>query len=126
MKKKLTVLLVAAAFLLAGCRKADRISYNISREADDMNIVRKVTVVNAIQGEILYQMQGKMSINDDGNQLEVIAEDEDGSYKKHIVGLSDNVTYVVEDITGKDVSDTKFTIVFNPDMIIPIDAKLAE
>ena len=67
-----------------------------------------------------------MSIHDDGNQLEVIAEDEDGSYKKHIVGLSDNVTYVVEDITGKDVSDTKFTIVFNPDMIIPIDAKLAE
>lgn len=46
--------------------------------------------------------------------------------KKHIVGLSDNVTYVVEDITGKNVSDTKFTIVFNPDMIIPIDAKLAE
>ena len=126
MKKKLTVLLVAASFLLAGCRKADRISYNISREADDMNIVRKVTVVNAIQGEILYQMQGKMSINDDGNQLEVIAEDEDGSYKKHIVGLSDNVTYVVEDITGKDVSDTKFTIVFNPDMMSPIDAKLAE
>lgn len=59
----------------------NQMNQTISREADNMNIVRKVTVVNAIQGEILYQMQGKMSIHDDGNQLEVIAEDENGSYK---------------------------------------------
>lgn len=114
--------------LLSACSKADRISYNVSREADDMNIVRKVTVINAIQGEILYQMTGKMSIRADSSdqQLEIVAEAEDGGYKKHFIGLSDNVTYIVEDITGADVSDTKYRLIFNPDMVIPVEVKQAE
>lgn len=125
--KKLLVCMLGATLLLGACSKADRISYNVSREADDINIVRKITVINAIKGEVLYQVTGKMSItaDTDDNQLEIIAEDDKGGYKKHFIGLSDNVTYIVEDITGKDVSDTKYTLIFNPDMVIPIDAKLA-
>lgn len=125
--KKLLVCMLGSTLLLGACSKADRISYNVSREADDINIVRKITVINAIKGEVLYQVTGKMSItaDTDDNQLEIIAEDNKGGYKKHFIGLSDNVTYIVEDITGKDVSDTKYTLIFNPDMVIPIDAKLA-
>lgn len=127
-KSKLVVILASVSILLSACSKADRISYNVSREADDMNIVRKVTVINAIQGEILYQMTGRMSIHADSSdqQLEIVAEAENGGYEKHFIGLSDNVTYIVEDITGADVSDTKYQLIFNPKMIIPVDVKQAE
>ena len=68
-------------------------------------------------------MTGKMSITADtgDNQLEVIVEDENGNYKKHFIGLSDNVTYVVEDITSKDVEKYKYTLNFNPNMWIPVE-----
>lgn len=130
MKKKIIVLMTALVMLLAftGCRQADRVSYNLSKEADSFNEVRQLTVMNCIQGDVLFQMTGKMSIEADvgetgDNQLEVIVEDENGEYKKHFVGLSDNVTYVVEDITTGDVSKYKYTLNFNPNMWIPVNVK---
>lgn len=70
-------------------------------------------------------MTGKMSIEADvsDNQLEIIVEDENGDYKKHFIGLSDNVTYVVEDITAGDVSNYKYTLNFNPEMWIPVEVE---
>lgn len=119
--------LILSVLVLVACREADRVSHNLSKEADNFNIVRKITVINAIQGEILYQMTGKMSIHHsaEDQQLEIIAQDDNGGYKKHFIGLSDNVTYVVEDITGADVSNTKYTITFNPDMVIPLEVQPA-
>lgn len=110
----------------AGCdTQADRVSYNLSKEADNFNDIRQVTVINCIEGDILFQMTGKMSITADtsDNQLEIIVEDENGEYKKHFIGLSNNVTYVVEDITSEDVSNYKYTLNFNPDMWIPFNAE---
>ena len=93
----MTVLVVT----LSGCREAEKVSYNISLEADNFNTIRQITVINCIKGDVLFQMTGKMSIKADtqDNQLEVTVEDEYGRYRKHFIGLSDNVTYVVEDIT---------------------------
>ena len=116
----------AAALLvccvLAGCTEAQRASYNLSQEADNFNDIRQITVINCIQGDVLFQMTGKMSITADvsDNQLEVIVEDENGEYKKHFIGLSDNVTYVVEDITAENVSEYHYTLNFNPKMWIPV------
>ena len=53
------------------------------------------------------------------NQLEIVVEDENGEYKKHFIGLSDNVTYVVEDVTSGDVNQYKYTLNFNPKMWLP-------
>ena len=111
---------------LTGCREATRASYNVSKQADNFNIVRQVTVIDCINGDIMIQMTGKMSVYADteDNQLEVIVED-GGTYTKHIIGLSDNVTYVVEDLNlGKnDVSKYHYTINFNPKMWVPVDAE---
>ena len=98
-------------------------SYNLSQQADNFNDVRQVTVINCLQGDVLFQMTGKMSITADiaDNQLEIVVEDENGEYKKHFIGLSDNVTYVVEDITAGDVSRYKYTLNFNPKMWIPAE-----
>lgn len=125
--KKIIIIstILVTVVLLAGCSQADRVSSNLSKEADSFNNIRQITVVNCLQGDIIFQMTGKMSINADtvDNQLEVVVEDEAGGYKKHFIGLSDNVTYVVEDITSKDVSKYKYTLNFNPKMWNPVDIK---
>lgn len=124
MKKILSSLLLFLSIAaLTGCTEADRVSQNLSQEADNFNVVREITVINCLQGDTLFQMSGKMSIKADvsDNQLEVIVED-NGRYVKHFIGLSDNVTYVVEDLNlGKnDVSKYKYTLNYNPKMWLPI------
>lgn len=130
MKKKLIafVTVVAAAVLMVSCSKADRVSHNLSREADEMNITRKVTVINGITNQTIFQATGQMSIEyvEERKQLNIIALDDEGNYKKHIIGISDNVSYVVEDVTGMKGIDTKYRMYFNPNMILPVDVKLAE
>lgn len=123
MKKALTIPAVAlAVMLLTRCStEADRVSYNLSQQADNFNDVRQITVINCLQGDVLFQMTGKMSITADpgDNQLEIVVEDENGEYKKHFIGLSDNVTYVVEDVTTGNVNQYKYTLNFNPKMWLP-------
>lgn len=130
MKKKILTTLLAVGLMttmLTGCQtEAQRVSYNLSQEADNFNIVRQLTVINCIEGDVLFQMTGRMSITADtaDNQLEIIVED-DGTYVKHFVGLSDNVTYVVEDLNLGDnaVSKYKYTLNFNPKMWIPVNVE---
>ena len=120
----LTAVMISAVLFLTACQtEAQKVSYNLSLEADNFNDIRQITVINCLQGDVLFQMTGKMSITADvnDNQLEVVVEDENGEYKKHFIGLSDNVTYVVEDITSDDVSKYRYTLNFNPNMWIPIE-----
>lgn len=125
MKKKIIaiVILVVLVGMIAGCTEAERVSKNLSQEADNFNVVRQLTVMNCIQGDVLFQMTGKMSITADNvdHQLEVIVEDENGNYQKHFIGLSDNVTYVVEQKDFKDVDRYKYSLNYNPKMWIPVE-----
>lgn len=131
MRKNYIALILAIALMtiaLTGCTEAERASYNLSQQADNFNVVRQLTVINCIGGDVLFQMTGKLSITADtaDNQLEIIVEDEDGSYKKHFVGLSDNVTYTVEDLGINNVSKYKYTLNFNPKMWIPVEAGIID
>lgn len=127
--KKVKTLLVLTVILamafIAGCTQAERVSTNLSKEADNFNVVRQLTVIDCITGDVVFQMTGKMSIQPDPseNQLEVIVEDEKGYYQKHFIGLSDNVTYVVEQKQYKNVSNYQYTLNYNPKMWLPVDVK---
>lgn len=131
MKKRIVGIIALAVLtvgVLAGCdTQASRVEYNLTQEADNFNIVRQLTVINCLQGDVLFQMTGKMSITADveDNQLEIIVENEDGNYTKHFVGLSDNVTYTIEDLNlGKnDVEKYKYTLNFNPNMWLPYEVE---
>lgn len=88
MKNGIVVALLMMAWLivmsLTGCStEADRVSYNLSQQADNFNDIRQVTVINCLQGDVLFQMTGKMSITADteDNQLEIVVEDENGEIK---------------------------------------------
>ena len=129
LKKRIVCVIAMAALavgMLAGCEsEASKVEYNLTQEADNFNIVRQLTVINCLQGDVLFQMTGKMSITADidDNQLEIIVENDDGNYTKHFVGLSDNVTYTIEDLNlGKnDVEKYKYTLNFNPNMWLPYE-----
>ena len=127
MKKKIIVLIMSASILLslAGCTEADRVSANLSQEADNFNVLRQVTVINCIANDVVFQMTGKLSIKADTeeNQLEIVVENDDGTYSKDIIGLSDNVTYVLEDLDTNYVEKYRFTINYNPKMWIPVEFK---
>lgn len=130
MKKKIIAICMIGAIVLgiSGCgTESQRVSYNLSQEADNFNVVRELTVIDCITGDTLFQMSGKMSITADtsDNQLEIIVENDDESYVKHFVGLSDNVTYVVEDLNlgANEVDQYKYTLNFNPKMWIPVEVE---
>lgn len=117
------IVMLALIFILSGCSQAERVSYNLSQEADNFNVVRKVTVINGFTNDIMFQMTGKLSIETDVDeeQLEITVEMEEGQYRKHFVNLGDNATVVTEDLGGADVSNYKYTLNFNPRMWIPFD-----
>lgn len=129
---KLVALLTAlltALLLCVGCyNEANRVRSNLAKEADAFNCVRRVTVVDCITSEVLFQCEGKISITADtaDHQLEILIEEEGGTYKKAIIGLSDNVTYLVEDIYSSYVNPYQYTIMWNPKMVLPFDAKLSD
>lgn len=120
--KKLLLLALPITFLLAACeeRQSDVVSYNLSKEADNFNIVRRLNVINAIQGDILFSMEGRLSIEEDGRQLEITVQEGEDKFKKHFVGLSDNVTYVIEDVTGTETDPYNYIINYNPKMWVPV------
>ena len=132
-KKKVTLvaLLLCLALAFVGCgTEAQRVSYNLSQEADNFNVVRELTVIDCITGDVLFQMSGRMSITADtaDNQLEIIVENDDDSYVKHFIGLSDNVTYVVEDLNlgENEVSQYQYTLNFNPEMWLPVEIETVD
>lgn len=113
-------LALASAIALAACdRDADIASRNISKAADMFEIDRRVVFYNGITGEYMLTIEGRCSINDQVRQLEVTCKDAPNSYKKHFLGLSDNVTYVAEQIGVADVSVYHHRVVFKPQAIIP-------
>ena len=91
MKNKIIALAAFAMLLLTGCNEAERVRLNLSQEADNFNCLRRITVIDCITGDTLFQMEGRSSIVADNtdNQLEIITEYEKGQYSKQIIGLSD-------------------------------------
>lgn len=98
---------------------ADVVSENLSVAADNFEIVRRIVFYNGITEQYILEITGRCSIVDEGNQLEVVCKLGDDQYKKHFLGLSDNVTYVAEQVEAADVSEDYYRVVFKPSTIIP-------
>lgn len=107
MKRKVVVitLIMCAMLLLAGCTEAERVSYNLSEEADNFNICRQIVVVNNDTGQILYEFEWFSSINvdEEESQLEITSEIGEGQYCKDFIGLNNETTYVVTQIDSANV-----------------------
>lgn len=120
--------LLAFSFAIVGCEQNDAAvaSHNLSKAADMMEINRRVVFYNGITGDYMLSLEGRCSIRADGadRQLEVTCKTGPNEFKKHFLGLSDNVTYFVEQLTAADVSVYHYRVVFKPQTILPdIDAR---
>lgn len=110
---------------LTGCRASDRVSYNVSREADDFKVCRRITVINSRTDTVIYQLEGIFSLsNGMHNELEIIVQTGEDEYKKHFVYLTDTVLYVVEDMQGSDVSPYHYKVIFYPETIGGVDVEI--
>ena len=122
MIKKILLLaaLTAGAVSLAACQTdASTASLNLSRAADMFEIQRRVVFYNGITGEYMLSMEGKCSIEDDTNQLEVVCKHGPNDFRKHFLGLSDNISYFAEQLEGVKVSVYHTRIIWKPQSIIP-------
>lgn len=116
------LLLALAAALVAGCSSdADVASRNLSQAADNFDIARRVVFYNGINGEYMLTIEGYCSLGnqDKPGRLSVTCKTAPGVYKKHFLGLSDNVTFFVEQLEPKNVSTNFYRVVFKPSVIIP-------
>lgn len=120
MKKFITfACLTIMGFGLVGCSDAEVASENLSKDADNFKIDRRIVFFNGITDTYLLSIEGRCSIKDEGNQLEVVCKIGKDSYKKHFLGLSDNVSYFVEQTSGANVSTSHYKVVFKPSAIVP-------
>lgn len=119
-------LAIGAAATLVGCSSdADVASQNLSAAADNFEIARRIIFVNGITDKNLLVIEGRcnIAVDKDESQLEVTCRTPEGD-KKHYLGLSDNVTYFVEQMNPKAIDGNHYRVFFNPSVILPdIDAK---
>lgn len=118
-----TILFAALILCLfmSGCDDAAVVSANISKAADNFEVTRRVVFYNGITGDYMLSIEGNLSICKDNidNQLEVTVKTGSDSYKKHFLGLSDNVTYFAEQIDSVAASPYFYRVTFKPTVIVP-------
>ena len=125
MKKKTLLLFgvfVLSVGLLVGCTEVNQVSYNVSQEADNFNVLRRFAVINTRTDKAEFELIGAFSLqveNSHDNQVEIVVEMEDGTFKKHIVGLNEDSMYVVEDLGGAVVNKYKYEVNYIPETIVP-------
>lgn len=125
MNKKLKYVgaaLIAGLLLTGGANgcasDAETVSENLSTAADQFEVQRKIVGINGFTDQPAFEVEGRCSIKEDGNQLEVTCKHGEDDYRKHFVGLSDNTFYVATQLDAMDVDAYRTRIIIKPEAII--------
>jgi hypothetical protein len=122
MKKSLVGVAILGLMALAGCDKqADVASRNLSEAADNFEIARRIVFYNGITDTYMLTIEGYCALgnNDQPKQRTITCKTGPNEYKKHFLGLSDNVTYFSEQVEGGNVSTYQYKVIFRPSTIVP-------
>ncbi|RXZ78090.1 hypothetical protein EBB07_28980 [Paenibacillaceae bacterium] len=128
--KKITLVLIllCSAIGLTACTDADIASNNLSKAADNFEINRRIVFYNGITDSYMLTIEGRCSLgnsDDRSVQVTVTCKTGEDKYKKHFLGLSDNVTYFAEQLEPVSVSAYHYRVTFKPQAILPdIDVKI--
>jgi len=121
-KVMLAVALIVVLMTMVGCASdADVASTNLSKAADMFEVQRRVVFYNGINGDYILVIEGRCSLGnyDAAGELSVTCKTGDNAYKKHFLGLSDNVTYFAEQIEQVQADVYHYRVIFKPESIIP-------
>lgn len=120
----LASILALSVVCMTGCeqREATVVSKNVSKQADNFNVTRRLTVINTRSDKCILQMTGKMSIEDQKDGIAVLVEvdREKNIYQKHYIYMNKNTMYTVEDVSGVSVSRYAYEMEFMPQTLIPV------
>lgn len=122
MKKIIIAVLATATLFIAGCNSDAQVaSHNLSKAADNFEILRRVVFYNGVTDKYIMTVEGRCSINHDGaeNQLEVTCAYGPNKIRKEFFGLSDNTAYFVQQLEDANVSRYHYRVVFKPQSIVP-------
>ena len=115
----IVAILTVMVFVLSSCHQADVVRQNLKREADDFNIRRRITVMNTRTDTPLMQITGLISIDvDDDGDLNITIEKAPNEFVLNYAHLSQDTTYIVEQIETKEVSKYQYEIKFYPKQLV--------
>jgi hypothetical protein len=110
----------ATTLTLAGCSTdAHVVDANMTKEAESFKVERKITFINGITDKVMLVIEGRCSTENEGKQLTVLCKTGAGEYKKHFLGLSDNVTYVTQQVDSVGLSAYHYKVIFKPETLVP-------
>ena len=127
--KKLTLGLILAIIFISitGCDSATTVSDNLSKEANEFKVKRRITFINLRTNEYLFQVTGNCSVkggrSDTNREGQLICRIGEDKYQKHFLYIADETTYVVEQLEYSDVSRYDYEFIFRPEAIVPIEIK---
>ena len=124
MKSVAVIAVLAAALIVTACgdSNADKVNENLGKEAEKFKVQRKIVGINGITDKVIFEAEGRCSIEQNDAlpaNLEVICKHGPDDYRKHFVGLADNVTWVSTQLKGLDVSEYRTKFVFRPESLVP-------
>ena len=122
MKKLLLAATILGTLLLAGCDdEATVVSRNTTKAADNFEIERRIVFYNGITDAYILTIEGRCSIDTkaSGKSFQVVCKVGPSAYKKHFLGLSDNVTYFAEQLEPAKLSGYHYRVTFKPQQIVP-------
>lgn len=117
-------IMIAAALAVmpvavSACSDADVASHNLSKAAEEFEIIRRTVFYNGITGDYILNVEGACSVDNNGVTLAITCKLGKKEYVKHYLGLSDNVTWFSEQIEAANVSTYHYRVIFKPDVIVP-------
>ena len=127
MKKTIVTILRAIGIMatLTGCAfetEADKVKYNMKQDAENFNVLRRFAVINTRTDKVEFELIGAFSREDASkDQVTLVVEMEDGTYKRHVVGLNRDSMYVIEDLGGAKVNKYKYEVNYIPESIVPFE-----
>lgn len=116
---KYVFLVIAMALAVSGCTDASIASHNLSKAAEMFELERRIVFYNGITGEYMLTIEGRCSVESGQSRLGVTCKTGAESYKKHYLGLSDNVTYFSEQLEPASMGAYHYRVVFKPQSIVP-------
>lgn len=120
MKRIFVAAVLALSSMLAGCTDDAQVaSHNLSKAADNFEVSRRIIFYNGITDTYMLTIEGLCSISVGDRKLDVTCKTGPGQYKKHFLGLSDNVTFFAEQLEGKSVSAYHYRVTFKPQSVLP-------
>ena len=121
----LLVAIFMVAFTLVGCESsADKVAYNLSKQAEEFRILRNIKITNGITDSLVFEGVGYCSVETSASaaagMLELTCKTGEDSFTKDFFFLSDNIVVSVVQLDGYDVPQYHKQFVFAAQSLIPM------